>query len=961
MAAFNNRILSAFNENEKEIGDDPKQLAVQYIQKYEETGDEIPEEIVDLIIKDRDLLFVYAISALKRKESPPDRILEYLVHIDLFETFLTAIKQFGMEKQVIEKLVKIAPKSSRASFLLMRFLYNNDVKIPDQLKVASAEYADKENVEIEFAHMLDWKNVPENILDAITLMPYEAYRYADEILKWKNLPEPILKAIAYDSTTAFRYAKNILKGKDVPDVVLDTIRDDEENTIEYAIFLHKNGIDIPEKVVESIIDGQTYIDNYISLVGWKNIPENILKNLLKNTNIALSYATVGLYGENVPDFVITQIAESHYAALRYAIYLDFKDVPPKILNSIFSSRSSTEYLDKLYHNYKEKIIHLMQDGDLTHDEAKILTMEYPSSLETDDPEQLKKEAIEKAKDILKQPRYAMPYAYNVLRGKNVPDFIIGVVSKVPYYAVRLFNTYNHFGFFSTPQETTLKLATLNVPHFAVQHIKEMFENNDIDEIPDKFVETISQIPKQVYYTLSLYDVMRKIKEIPPKFIESLKSAPYYAFKTIELYESAWGLERVSKELIEIVYNDIIENIEYSSMANEILYFIEKFLIPLYGNIPDKLIDEIVKSAEVFSYIGVKIAKLLLSNNIKIKDNLIDAIIKREVSFIDFIETTPEIPDYIIKEIPKNHWASYTYAKKLIWENVPDDILQSAFDYILTHTNKITNFNIVEKFPKLYDKLKDSKNFQRWYALPKKYAEKHNKEWGGLLFHAMDTLSQAEFTLEVKEDKELCISTFDSNHPFRGGVILVGKGPIRLLYDFDCYSFHDDDGLRYATSQGEELAKQDIDDIEDLSRGERIKRAGFKEIGDNYYDEGFILPSKVEWLCVTGQDEYTVKSTSDKYNLPMFNIDQFNKIIKRGDVKILYDIIRGTEELPPGPDEYDQYTIDKPKSDRHKKIDRGKGKKPKSKKIKRQDKRELVQVEEEHKFSLKEALRRLWTK
>lgn len=55
MAVFNNRIVSTFNEDDSDLSNDPRQLAIRYIQRYERYKEEIPKEILDIIEKDKDL------------------------------------------------------------------------------------------------------------------------------------------------------------------------------------------------------------------------------------------------------------------------------------------------------------------------------------------------------------------------------------------------------------------------------------------------------------------------------------------------------------------------------------------------------------------------------------------------------------------------------------------------------------------------------------------------------------------------------------------------------------------------------------------------------------------------------------------------------------------------------------------------------------------------------------------
>jgi hypothetical protein len=359
------------------------------------------------------------------------------------------------------------------------------------------------------------------------------------------------------------------------------------------------------------------------------------------------------------------------------------------------------------------------------------------------------------------------------------------------------------------------------------------------------------------------------------------------------------------------------------------------------NVEQKVIDAFIKRPELaFEYAQSK-------NFNDIDQKVIDAFLQDHDYVVDHafeyakskkFNVSPKVIDIIIKNPEDAFW--YAKAKDF---NVEKKVID-AIDII---PNKITNFNFVENRPELKNKFENIEHYQKWYGRPKRLAEEYNKLWGGLFFHSMKNEEQAQFTLEVKEDIEMCVSTFDSHTSLRERIVLVGRGPIRLLYDFDCHSSVGDNGLRYAK-------QNPVDEEDEESREERISKKWkdhIEQIGDKYYDEGFVRPSQVEWLFVTGTDTSTVEKVADTYNLPILSWEDMNEILKSHDqmgIEDLYDLIdlalkgedpdlgHEREDL-----EYEPPVVKKPKL---KDPDRGKGRKPR-KPFKRQDKMKKIRLEE----------------
>ena len=317
----------------------------------------------------------------------------------------------------------------------------------------------------------------------------------------------------------------------------------------------------------------------------------------------------------------------------------------------------------------------------------------------------------------------------------------------------------------------------------------------------------------------------------------------------------------------------------------------------------------------------------------------------------------KVPKEIINSIIKNVEYAYYYAKDVLkWQKVPKEILQSisadknfngsiedAVEIFLKNLdNYNTNYaypyyyNSIEYFPSLVEKLKNIPHIYKWFIFPKLEAQKYNKSIGGLFIHSFDQYESVEYLLDNDNDNdsEICVSSIDSHTVFNSSIILVGKGNIRLLYDFDCYSYIDSTtGLRYASNNATEYKYLDVN-IQ--SKEERVKSAiGVTHIGDSYYDEGFIRPSQVEWLFATGTNTYALQSIHHEYGAEIMDINIFNNILKSGDYSKLYDFIENitsgfddSVNTDDDSDDSDDTFITTPTQNIPKSPNRGKGKKPK---------------------------------
>jgi hypothetical protein len=139
------------------------------------------------------------------------------------------------------------------------------------------------------------------------------------------------------------------------------------------------------------------------------------------------------------------------------------------------------------------------------------------------------------------------------------------------------------------------------------------------------------------------------------------------------------------------------------------------------------------------------------------------------------------------------------------------------------------------------------SYKKFCQIPKQLAEEYNKDFDGYFYHTAN-FKQVGYTLEKAQEKEpskeLCVCSFDSVRIFRAEFILVGKGDLRMLFDFDCYSSVGPDEIhRYAT-----VSELD-DEKTQKSKHERVSE-GKEFINSQYHDEGFIQPKDAEFFILS---------------------------------------------------------------------------------------------------------------
>jgi hypothetical protein len=266
----------------------------------------------------------------------------------------------------------------------------------------------------------------------------------------------------------------------------------------------------------------------------------------------------------------------------------------------------------------------------------------------------------------------------------------------------------------------------------------------------------------------------------------------------------------------------------------------------------------------------------IKNNDSVKPAYINLLIKNNTI----------IPKWLLNDIKNDDYLKHAYISELIFNasDIPEWLIPSLTDEqirrylsrIINHDKTIPEWAIpslntdqfrtyIETLSKtnteipewIISKLSNESKtyYDNFIANPKKLAEEYNKNFHGYFFHTAN-YAQILYTLKNSKDKmlspEICVCSFDSERIFRPQYILVGKGNLRMLFDFDCYSGITDDGIhRYATEpvNGIDLEKTKV---------ERIATIGAEIIHSEYHDEGFIKPKDAEFFILS----HATKSRND---------------------------------------------------------------------------------------------------
>jgi hypothetical protein len=271
-----------------------------------------------------------------------------------------------------------------------------------------------------------------------------------------------------------------------------------------------------------------------------------------------------------------------------------------------------------------------------------------------------------------------------------------------------------------------------------------------------------------------------------------------------------------------------------------------------------------------------------------------------------------VPLLAIETISEDEMLSYRYAIDVLGgENVPEkilismqrdpDIISNFVRYLMDNKKDIPerlfkNIEVIHlvlsKNPEYIKYIGTNENVRRYWVRPMEVAEEYNRIYHGIVWHSTGDsviLPEMQRNNNYDTEKEICVASIFSNRIFRDEEItLIGTGELRMLFDFDIYSRVNSDGILYPTIVDDtpEVMKESS---HIMNRIDRIKSFGV-ENNQEYHDEGFVLPSKVEWFAWTGPKKFADKMK--RYGYEYIPISVFRDYIQEEKVaEILYDKYR----------------------------------------------------------------------
>lgn len=175
----------------------------------------------------------------------------------------------------------------------------------------------------------------------------------------------------------------------------------------------------------------------------------------------------------------------------------------------------------------------------------------------------------------------------------------------------------------------------------------------------------------------------------------------------------------------------------------------------------------------------------------------------------------------------------------------------------------------------------SNDFKKFYYYPRIKAQKYNEYFDGVFIHGTGDLAQTLIDYQKKDRTiEICVSTLRSNSVFRSplydtrSAVVIGRGNIELLFDFDAFTSFGANGKRFPTTsvelpenEEEEKSLHDIPSKNLHKIGERKWGEYHKIHGrdnqyrpESYMDEGVMnLPTSEIFMIIISNDEEAQKT------------------------------------------------------------------------------------------------------
>jgi hypothetical protein len=548
--------------------------------------EKIPDILLNTIAKEPTKSKYIAQVFRKNKKKVPDVIQKTIDSLDTKDINMNESTIIS-EKLDKERLFNTFKRNIATIYKIIKTLVKNNKKIPEYVMkiieknlVASVDYAN--------LLMKHEKEVPENILKTISKQATHSLLLAKKYMtKGKKIPDVLLKGISTDSYTSYDFGVALLvTNKEIaPEIILNSIAQFPNFSRWYTQIFLQHEVKVPEiikrglsqsdfldlekiekKTITEALDKDRLLnaaksDSYrlsmLSIKNKKDIPETVLKNLLKYgqpyqfEDVATyfikhgkeppdvlvqgisrhhlesySYAKfLNRYDKDVPDSIISTIAINSETSFYYARFLiqDDKTVPEIILNAIAKSYSSSvfyaEYLMDNNKNIPEIILkRIKNDNPNWYKKEKKLR-----GLEEKQNDKAITEALDKDRllNILSQDIFDSLKASGIIlyNGKNIPEVLIDTVSKNHSASKSLANSFIKKNV-QIPEKILNKLNYKGNDFFSDLVTKIIFLIHDNKEIPKFFDYYISKDPKASEFYYSILKINNK--EIPEVIKNAIK-------------------------------------------------------------------------------------------------------------------------------------------------------------------------------------------------------------------------------------------------------------------------------------------------------------------------------------------------------------------------------------------------------------------------------------------------------
>lgn len=272
------------NVIEKMLMNGSPRLALKYAIFLIENAENVPDIVMDSIVKDATVSLEYAKSLIRNNKDVPERIIQGVLF---------------WNKTTLEYIQFLIDNNKEDDGYLLKILTN----------------------------IKHEESISKSLIDRASTINFDKVSNA---IRTK-----------FDSSISQKYAEYLITyNKDIPDLIINNIAKNSFHATYHARNLNNKDRDVPDIIINSIAKIPESASEYINQVIWSqkgNIPDIIIDSVARNSKMSLECATSFIRNDkNVPDIIVNSIAKVSKNAYRYAEFLinNNKEVPNVILDSI---------------------------------------------------------------------------------------------------------------------------------------------------------------------------------------------------------------------------------------------------------------------------------------------------------------------------------------------------------------------------------------------------------------------------------------------------------------------------------------------------------------------------------------------------------------------------------------------------------------------------------------------------